>query len=112
MLDDAQTWPNFDLIPFPPPQLSHMLGGAVRVKNTSPVTIIIPKNSHIGDLKQVTDKDLGEHSWQSNQIKFGPAMCRKPPASVPICEVNKIPLDPHNILEPHDRNLFDEINKR
>ena len=112
MLDNAQTWPNFDLIPFPPPQLSHIVGGTVRVKNTSPLPIIIPRNAHIADLRQVTDKDLGEYPGQSNQIKFDPAMYRKPPASVPICEVNKISLDPDNILEPQDRLVFDEINKR
>ena len=106
------SWANFELVPFPPPQLSHIVGGVVRIKNTSPFPIIIPRHAHIADLKQVCEVEPYEQIQKPKEIKFDPAIYSKPPPSIPVCEVNKISLDPDNILEPQDRRLFDEINSK
>ena len=103
----------YELIPFPPPHLSHVVGGIVRVKNTSPLPIIIPKHSHIADMKQVSEEDkYDQPSSRNNNKLFDQTLYPKSVPSLPVCEVNKIALDPDNILKPEDRRIFKNINEK
>ena len=98
-----QSWPNYELVPFPPPQLSHIVGGTVRIKNSSPLPII--KNHHIADIKSVQEES-------QNRTEFDPKMYPKPKPSVSNSEVSKICLDPDNLLQSEVRELFKNINEK
>ena len=102
------SWPNYELVPFPPPQWSHIVGGFIRIKNTSPLPIILPRNKHIADVKLVREKNED----QLYPAHFDRKMYRKLEPSVSICEVGKITLDPENILQPCEKNRFKEINEK
>ena len=101
-----QSWPGYELVPFPPPQLSSIVGGVVRIKNPSPLPIILPKHSHIADLKAVSLQDSPSYS------RFDPNMYPRPKPSVPVCEITKIYLDPDNLLQSKDKDRFREINEK
>ena len=113
---NSQIWTKYDLVPFPQPQFSYVIGGEVRVKNTSPLPVIIPKHSHIADLKQINNTDeqktRGNSMGKDKKTMFDPTLYPKPKPSIPLCEIDKISLDPSNILQPEDRQLFKEINER
>ena len=112
--DASRMWANYEVIPFPQPHFTHVIGGVVRVKNTSPLPIIIPKHSHIADLKQVGDQDLyndRHHKTITNKM-FDPTLYPRPAASLPVCEVDKISLDPDNVLNSREKNLFKDINNK
>ena len=100
------SWPGFDLVPFPQPQLSHIIGGVVRIENTSPLPIVIPKHSHFADIKPVCHTDISQH------IKANQSLYPKPTPSVPVCEIDKIVLDPDNVLQPQERQIFKDINQK
>ena len=95
-------WPAYDLVPFPPPQFTHIVGGKIRILNTSPLPVTISKNDQIADIRFVSDQ---------NSPSFDPALYPRPTPSVPVCEVDKVTLDPDNQLSNAERKLFQDINK-
>ena len=48
-------WPAYNLVPFPPPQFTHIVGGKIRILNTSPLPVTISKNEQIADIRFVSD---------------------------------------------------------
>ena len=100
------SWPGYELVQFPQPQLSHIIGGVVRIKNTSPLPIVIPKHSHFADIKPVRHVDI------SQRTNFDKSLYPKPAPSIPVCEIDKISLDPDNILQSQERQLFKDINEK
>ena len=49
-------WPAYDLVPFPPPQFTHIVGGKIRILNTSPLPVKISKNDQIANIRIVSDQ--------------------------------------------------------
>ena len=99
----SDSWSSYEIVPFPPPQFSHIVGGKIRILNPSPLPITINKNDQIADIRLVTDQD---------PILFDQSLYPKPKPSVPVSEVSKISCDPDNQLSKSEQNLFTEINKR
>ena len=103
--DQDIPWQQFELVPFPPAQFSHIIGGKLRIRNTSPLPIILPRHQHIADIRQVSSD-----SGYSNQ--FDSSLYPRPKPSIPVCEVDKICLDPDNQLSCAEKKMFFEINEK
>ena len=101
---NPDSWPAYDLVPFPPPQLSHIIGGRIRIFNPSPLPVTLPKHTQLADIRLVSD--------QRKLPQYDPSLYPRPKPSIPICEVEKVNLDPDNQLSDQDRKLFNAINKK
>lgn len=93
---------------FPPPSLTSIIGGKIRVENPSLLPVTIPRNEHIADVKllSVTAPSLPVHQvdpsvshvqYQDQTSLLYP----KPKPTIPQCQVDKVVVDPDNILSEH-----------
>ena len=85
---DPELWPSFEIVPFPPPQFSYIVGGKIRILNPSPLPVTVNKNDQIADVRLVVDQD---------PIQFDGSLYPRPSPSIPVSEVSKICCDPDNL---------------
>ena len=48
--NNPDSWPAYELVPFPPPQFTHIVSGKIRILNSSPLPITINRNDQIADI--------------------------------------------------------------
>ena len=101
--DSHPAWSSYEIVPFPPPQFSHIVGGKIRILNPSPLPVTLNKNDQIADIRLVKDQD---------PIQYDQTLYPRPKPSIPVSEVSKISCDPDNRLSKSEQDLFTEINER
>jgi hypothetical protein len=98
---------------FPPPSLTSIIGGKIRLENPSLLPVTIPRNEHIADVKLlgVTAPSLPVHqvhpsvSHVQYQVKTS-LLYPKPKPTIPQCQVDKVVVDPDNILSEHQLKII------
>ena len=98
-----EPWSSYELVPFPPPQFSHIVGGKIRILNPSPLPISVNKNDQIADIRLVIDQD---------PIQFDQSLYPKPRPTIAVSEISKICCDPDNQLSNSEQDLFRNINQK
>ena len=101
--NNPDSWPAYELVPFPPPQFTHIVSGKIRILNSSPLPITINRNDQIADIRLVSDQYMPQ---------YDPTLYPRPKPSVPVCEIDKVSLDPDNQLSEQERVMFRNINKK
>ena len=93
---------------FPPPSLTSIIRGKIRVENPSLLPVTIPRNEHIADVKllAVTAPSLPVHQVDPSvsQVQYQDKtslLFPKPKPTIPQCQVDKVVVDPDNILSEH-----------
>ena len=102
-----------ELRPFPPPSLTSIIGGKIRLENPSLLPVTIPRNEHIADVKllAVTPPSLPAHpsvSHMQHQDQTS-LLYPKPKPTIPQCQVTKVVVDPDKILSEHQLKIIKSI---
>lgn len=99
MFDESQ---HYVMQQFPPHALTSVVGGKIRLENTSAFPVNISKNEHLADIRLLTNQP------HKSSNKFGPLYPRPKP-TIPACRVDKVIVDPDNILSEVQRNAIKKI---
>ena len=106
---------------FPPPSLTSIIGGKIRIENPSLLPVTIPRNEHIADVKLLSvtapsriHQGVPSISCVQNQDKTS-LLYPKPKPTIPQCQVDKVIVDPDNILSQDQlrsiRLILDEFKE-
>ena len=91
---------------FPHPSLTSIIGGKIRLANPSLLPVTIPRNEHVADVKLVVTSpplpsgvrqcvpSVSRVPYQDNTSLLYP----HPKPTIPQCQVDKVVVDPDNIL--------------
>ena len=90
---------SYDPQPFPNPSFTSVVAGKIRIENPSVFPVLVPRNEHIADIRLLLDQNSeakiqGISCTLQNKVNLYP----KPKPSVSVCQVDKIVLDPDNVL--------------
>ena len=132
----CMTTTKYDMAIFPSPEYTWMIQGRVRIPNTSSLPLNIPKHRQIADISLVCSSAIlsplvkpmnvlptntlpsssvnlsqWHHSNQSKQLP-DPTLYPRPKPVPPVCQVDKVLLDPDNILEEEHRQLFMKVHEK
>ena len=99
-----------ELRPFPAPTMTSIISGKIRIENLSLMPVTIPRNEHIADVRLLSNDAPAKSSPQVSFIKEkrGPtvpmsSLYPKPKPTVPVCQVDKVVVDPGNTLTDTQR---------
>ena len=83
---------------FPPPALTSIIGGKIRIENPSLLPVNIPKNEHLADIKLVTVCSVQGQATISHVKQNVKPLYPRPKPTVPTCQLDRVIVDPDNIL--------------
>ena len=99
-----------ELRPFPAPTMTSIISGKIRIENPSLMPVTIPRNEHIADVRLLSNDAPAKSSPQVSFIKEkgGPtvpmsSLYPKPKPTVPVCQVDKVVVDPGNTMTDTQR---------
>ena len=103
-----------EIRPFPPPAITSIIGGKIRLENPSLLPVSIPRNEHIADIKLLSANGQQADLNQPNISKIAQQIDElypKPKPTIATCQVDKVVLDPDNILTHTQKATFKSILK-
>ena len=89
---------------FPLPKISHVINGDIFLPNSSTFPVIVSKNDQLADIRIMSSSP--EVSNDILNLSVTEQFYARPKPSVPVCQVEKIQLDPDNILSQEKKKLL------
>ena len=95
---------------FPLPRISHVIDGNIFLPNPSSFPVIISKNDQLADVRLVSSSEKSKPDMSGVlRTAVTDQFYPRPKTSVPVCQIDKIQLDPDNHLSSEERKLFQNV---
>ena len=93
---------------FPLPRISHVINGDIYLPNSSNFPVNISRNDQLADIRLISNPGKSQVNVMSGVFRTSVTdeFYARPKPSTPVCQIEKIQLDPDNILRPEERKLF------
>ena len=93
---------------FPLPRISHVINGDIYLPNSSNFPVNISRNDQLADIRLISNPGKSHVNVMSGVFRTSVTdkFYARPKSSTPVCQIEKIQLDPDNILHPEERKLF------
>ena len=92
---------------FPLPRISHVINGDIYLPNSSNFPVNISRNDQLADIRLISNPGNPQVNVMSGVFRTSVTdeFYARPKPSTPVCQIEKIQLDPDNIMHPEERKL-------